>query len=429
MGRRICEPSPVPAPSSSQSLTESQESFSSSTAQASNSQALIDSMSRSYDPSIQQFLKKLSHHSFLITDPHLRGHPIVYASDAFLHMSGYPLEEVLGRNPKFLQGLDTDRKPVFQLRDSVCEQKPCQVTLLNYTKQGWPFQIVLHMAPVFSQHDGRLLHFVGVQRPLYDCSLGLLKHTVQSAPTLLGLQRGSCARPGQEGLSNIKNVGCFSYLPRVDAHWQTGIFTGSQKKKMKLASTVLQLLIYELTKSSELKIAGALHGGLLCENAETALCSSLTLALTRIQQSFVILNPNMPGMPVLYASDKFLHSTGFSKDEVIGQNCRFLQGQDTDAGVVEEMRNCIIAEKACTLRFNNYRKDGSSFWNLWHVAPIRDHTAKVVYFVGVPWEVGSSDCCQTNDIAPVKQQFAAVGAVKVAVRSLRGQGLRRSFGP
>nr|AML77027.1 putative LOV domain-containing protein [Deparia lobatocrenata] len=197
---------------------------------------------------------------------------------------------------------------------------------------------------------------------------------------------------------------------------------------MKLALTVLQLVIHELSKSSERKSAEVLRSRYLSENAETALCSSLTRALTRIQQSFVISNPNLPGMPVVYASDMFLHLTGYQKDEVIGRNCRFLQGQDTDARVVQQIRDCIKSEKACTVRVLNYRKGGLPFWNLLHVAPVRDHTAKIAYFVGVQWELGS-DCCQTSDIVPVMQQLGAVGAIKVAVRSLQSQGLRRSFGP
>nr|AML79459.1 putative LOV domain-containing protein [Woodsia scopulina] len=197
---------------------------------------------------------------------------------------------------------------------------------------------------------------------------------------------------------------------------------------MKLASTVLQLVLHELTKSSELKRTEVLRCRYLSETAQTALCSSLTLALTRVQQSFVISNPKIPGMPVVYASDMFLQLTGYQKDEVIGRSCRFLQGQDTDACIVQQIRDCIKAEKACTVRVLNYRKGGLPFWNLLHVAPVRDHTAKIAYFVGVQWEL-RSDCCQTSEIVPVMQQLGAVGAIKVAVRSLQGQGHRRSLGP
>nr|AML79145.1 putative LOV domain-containing protein [Leucostegia immersa] len=428
MGRPIGAPSPLSSSSSSQPPAESQEATPSSTAQAPMIVSLVESMSRSYDSSVHQSLKKLQHHSFVITDPNLCGHPIVYASNAFLRMSGYLAEEVLGRNPKFLQGPDTDRQSVLQIRDSVCEEKPCQVTLLNYTKQGWPYQIVLHMAPVFSPDDGRLLHFVGAQTPLFDCSLRPEKTSVQSAHTLSGLQKGPYILLGRKGLLNKEKADSLSYLPYLNGHRQIGGCNALQKKKVvKMAFTVMQLVIHELTKASELKSAEVMRRRFLSENAEITLCSSLTIALTRIQQSFVMSNPYLPGMPVIYASDKFLQLTGYQKDEVIGRNCRFLQGQETDACAVQQIRDCIKAEKACTVRVINYRKDGSPFWNLLHVAPVRDHTAKIAYFVGVQWELGS-DCSQILDVVPVMQQLGAVGAVKVAVRSLDGQGLRRNFG-
>eukprot|EP00250_Pteridium_aquilinum_P016735 c23264_g1_i1 orf=726-2003(+) len=423
MRRQICTPPVVHTSCTSQSVAEEGVPASSLTAQAPITQSVINSLIQSYDGSLQQSLKKLRHHSFVITDPHLRGHPIVYVSEGFLHMTGYLAEEVMGRNPKFLQGPDTDRQSILRVRDSVCEEKPCHVILLNYTKQGWPFWISLHMAPVFAQTNGRLLHFVGAQTPLSDCAFGLKKHVLQSAPSL-----GHPTFSWQKVSPDTGNA--FSCPPCSKGHLLTGHChsSGQQKKKLKVASTVLQLVIHELNKSRELKDAEALCGRCLSENAETALCSSLTLALTRIQQSFVISNPNLRGMPIVYASDMFLRLTGYAKDEVIGRNCRFLQGDDTDTRVVQQIRDCIKEETACTVRILNYRKDGTPFWNLLHVAPVRDHTAKVAYFVGVQMELRSPMVGHASDIAPVMQQLGAVGAVKVAVRSLQGHGLRRSPG-
>nr|AML78947.1 putative LOV domain-containing protein [Plagiogyria japonica] len=403
MGLQISPPSPSPTPSSP--------------IQTSILQSVVQSLAQNYDGSLQQSLKKLRHYSFVITDPYLPGHPIVYASDGFLQMSGYLSEEVMGRNPNFLQGPDTDRRSVLQIRDAVREERPCQVTLLNYTKQGWPFWMFFHMAPVFSQSDGRLVHFVGAQTPLSSYSLGFGKQVLQS-PEKSWLEYG--------------NPGHGSSLCSSKHQWATGTCldhhcNGQKKKKLKKASTVLQFVIHELTTSSNLKSSEVSHGRSLSEIPETALCSSLTLALSRIQQSFVISNSNLPGMPVVYASDMFLRLTGYRKNEVLGCNCRFLQGPDTDLDVVQQIRDCIKQEKACTVRILNYRKDKAPFWNLLHVAPVRDHRGKVAYFVGVQLDMASPAVveCQTNGTAPLMQQLGAVGAVKVAVRGLQGYGLRR----
>nr|AML76490.1 putative LOV domain-containing protein [Odontosoria sp. BC-2016] len=423
MGRRVYTPSRVPSVSS---LQQPGEESRVSSMLPPITQSVMESMSQVYDTSVQRSLKKMCHHSFVITDPHLHGHPIVYASDAFLHMSGYTAEEVLGRNPKFLQGPDTDRQAVFQVRDAIHEARPCNLVLLNYTKQGWPYQIVLHMAPVFSQSDDRLLHFVGAQVPLVACCCSLGKRTVQSAPFLLGSQSDTWLLLGRKFSSCSGSTTLTSHLPSSKMTLcQTGSCTGLQKKKkLKVAQSVLQLVVYELNRANELKWAAALHSRYLSENADTALCSSLTLALQRIQQSFVICNPRLPGIPVVYASDMFVHLTGYQKDEVMGCNCRFLQGQNTDALVVQQITDSVKEEKACTVRILNYRKNGQPFWNLLHVAPVRDHTAKTAYFVGVQWEL-SSEFLQTGNIMPVMGQLGAVGAIKVAFRSLQSQGLCR----
>ncbi|KAI5070978.1 hypothetical protein GOP47_0013229 [Adiantum capillus-veneris] len=375
-------------------------------------------MSRSYGVPVLESLRKLRRHSFIVTDPYLPGHPIVYASEGFLHMTGYLVEEVMGRSPRFLQGPDTDRRSVLQLRDAVREEKPCHVILLNYTKQGWPYRIILHMAPIFSHKNGRLLHFVGAQKPLSDC------FSMRCEASLLELCKGPSVLLGTK--SWVDSID--SCHPPSDDR-SSYRFSGQRKKKMKIASTILQLVIHELVTSNKLMSNGALCCRCLSEKAEFSLCSSLTLALNRIQQSFVITDPKLPGMPVAYASDMFLQLSGYQRQEVIGRSCKFLQGQSTDACAVEQIRDAIREEMACTVRILNYKKDGSLFWNLLHVAPVRDHTAKVVYYVGVQLLSGYpllEDA--SRNVTPAISQLGAVGAVKVAVRSLQSNGLRRRSG-
>ena len=99
---------------------------------------------------------------FLLTDPRLDDHPIVYVNEPFLEMTGYPADEVLGRNCRFLQGEDTDEAAIDELRRAIADERPATVELVNYRKDGTPFLNQLHISPV-RDGDGRLVHFVGVQ--------------------------------------------------------------------------------------------------------------------------------------------------------------------------------------------------------------------------------------------------------------------------
>nr|AML76497.1 putative LOV domain-containing protein [Adiantum raddianum] len=384
-----------------------------------------ESMRQSYGVYAQESLQKLRQHSFIVTDPYLPGHPIVYASEGFLRMTGYLAPEVIGRSPRFLQGPGTDRRSILQIRDAVREEKPCHVVLLNYTKQGLPFPIVLHIAPVFSQTTGKLLHYVGAQKPLFEFSSKQMRHC---EATLSVLCKGPSVLMGPKILAD-----CIDSCYHLSDSLLNYRCSGQRKKRTKIPSTILQLVTHELATFNKWRNDRALGDRRSCGIAETALCCSLTLAFNRIQQSFVISDCKLPGMPVAYASDMFLHLTGYERHEVIGRSCKFLQGLDTDARVVEQIGNAIKEEGVCTIRVLNYKKDGSPFWNLLHVAPVRDHSAKVVYYVGVQlhmgFPLGVESSQVSRDVSPALAQLGVVGAVKVAVRSLQSNGLRRSLSP
>ncbi|HEY9623771.1 MAG TPA: PAS domain-containing protein [Crinalium sp.] len=98
----------------------------------------------------------------LITDPGQLDNPIIYANPAFLRITGYELDEVLGQNCRFLQGADTDQNTVAQIRQAIAEQREISTTILNYRKDGRPFWNELKITPIISE-DGKLLYFVGLQ--------------------------------------------------------------------------------------------------------------------------------------------------------------------------------------------------------------------------------------------------------------------------
>jgi len=98
----------------------------------------------------------------IITDPHRPGNPIIYANPAFIQMTGRSRDEVIGWNPGFLQGPETDPKAIEAIRNAVREERDCHLTLKNYRKDGTPFWNELYISPVRDDH-GRLTHFIGTQ--------------------------------------------------------------------------------------------------------------------------------------------------------------------------------------------------------------------------------------------------------------------------
>lgn len=95
-----------------------------------------------------------------------------------------------------------------------------------------------------------------------------------------------------------------------------------------------------------------------------------------------VSDPNIPDNPIVFANDAFLSLTGYARDEVIGTNCRILQGEATTPESVNAVRRAIEAQQVETVEIMNYRKDGSSFLNALQLGPILGDDGQVVYFFG-----------------------------------------------
>jgi phosphoserine phosphatase RsbU/P len=110
-------------------------------------------------------------------------------------------------------------------------------------------------------------------------------------------------------------------------------------------------------------------------------------ALDVAAEGITITDPRKPDNPLLYVNQGFSRVTGYEAEEVIGRNCRFLQGPDTDPAAAEEIRQAIRDVRPCLVEILNYRKDGTSFWNRLSITPVRDASGLVTHFIGVQSDV------------------------------------------
>ncbi|QDV26423.1 Blue-light-activated protein [Aureliella helgolandensis] len=94
-----------------------------------------------------------------------------------------------------------------------------------------------------------------------------------------------------------------------------------------------------------------------------------------------------PDRPLIYVNEGFTRLTGFSIEETLGSNCRFLQGPETDPAAVRELREAIAEERKCEVELLNYRKDGSTFWNRLSITPVRNEVGQTTHFVGIQSDV------------------------------------------
>jgi phosphoserine phosphatase RsbU/P len=110
-------------------------------------------------------------------------------------------------------------------------------------------------------------------------------------------------------------------------------------------------------------------------------------ALAATFEGITIADAGLPDNPLIYANAGFERLTGYSVGEVLGRNCRFLQGPDTDPEAAAALSTAIREQRAVTVQLLNYRRDGTPFWNRLSITPVRDASEKVTHFIGVQSDV------------------------------------------
>ena len=121
----------------------------------------------------------------VVSDPRQPDNPIVACNEAFMQLTGYPKEEILGRNCRFLRGDRTEPEQTAMLREAVAESRPVMVELINYKKDGTAFRNAVMIAPLFDE-KGELTYFLGSQMAIDDS--GASRHE-QARALVEGLSR------------------------------------------------------------------------------------------------------------------------------------------------------------------------------------------------------------------------------------------------
>jgi len=135
-------------------------------------------------------------------------------------------------------------------------------------------------------------------------------------------------------------------------------------------------------------------------------------AVRATRMPMVITNPRLPDHPIVFVNDSFCRLTGYSREEIVGRNCRFLQGPDTDPADVIRLREAIAAPRSIEIDIRNYRKDGTSFWNRLLMAPVYDARGALAYFFASQLDVTT----ERERLAALESENAALTAEQRADR-------------
>uniref|UniRef100_A0A126X0E2 non-specific serine/threonine protein kinase n=1 Tax=Lygodium japonicum TaxID=13824 RepID=A0A126X0E2_LYGJA len=397
-----------------------------------------DSGTAMYIPRVSKDLKdalETFQQTFVVSDATRPDYPILYASAGFFKMTGYSSKEVIGRNCRFLQGADTDPEDVAKIREALAEGKNYCGRLLNYKKDGTAFWNLLTIAPI-KDEQGNVLKFIGMQvevskhteghkdkalRPnglpesliKYDARqrdravmqvtelLQAVRHPHHSSltsphppPASVNYAGGAVNVPNEPLSKTIDSRGSQTIIRTEQTpegvpkrHRSSGFrslmgldkFGGKASQPEPIEFIEPEILMTRDEERSD--SLDELDDKERLQEIRRGI--DLATTLERIEKNFVITDPRLPDNPIIFASDSFLELTEYTREEILGRNCRFLQGPDTDYSTVAKIRDAIREQREITVQLLNYTKSGKRFWNLFHLQPMRDQKGELQYFIGV----------------------------------------------
>ncbi|MFC7209260.1 PAS domain S-box protein [Natronoarchaeum sp. GCM10025321] len=160
------------------------------------------------------------------------------------------------------------------------------------------------------------------------------------------------------------------------------------------SSTSVEGYLEEIDTGLEIAIYPEFDGGLTFYTRDVTERKKQQKVLTRNTRAMdeapigiTLTDPSQADNPLIYVNDRFQELTGYSDAEVLGRNCRFLQGEATDPELVARMREAVDNEDSVSVELRNYRKDGTEFWNRVSIAPVRDDDGSVVNYVGFQQDI------------------------------------------
>ena len=122
-------------------------------------------------------------------------------------------------------------------------------------------------------------------------------------------------------------------------------------------------------------------------NAEHGKGDPFAAAIRATRMAMIITNPRERDNPIVFANDAFLALSGYEREEIMGTNCRFLQGAETDQGAIRQVREAIADRRDIAIDLLNYRKDGTHFWNALYLSPVINDANELLFFFASQMDV------------------------------------------
>ncbi|MCA1714724.1 MAG: PAS domain S-box protein, partial [Gammaproteobacteria bacterium] len=348
----------------------------------------------------------------LIADARQPDFPAVYVNPGFEAMSGYSAAELIGKDSRALGFDQRDLDTVRAIRRAAHEHAELRVLLRNTRKDGTLFWNDFYMAPVRDE-QGVVTHMVSVStdvtaRQQSEERFHLVVRATSDAiwdsnpetgvtwrsenvNSLFGYSPGEIGDSLDDWIALVHPGDRERVVTSIQAAHDTGAAEWEaeyrfRRKDGTYADVFDRGFLQRDESGRVIRAVGGMLDVTQKHRDETDL-RLLRRAVESTENGVVIADARQPDLPVVYVNAAFERITGYSADEVLGRNCRFLQGDDRDQIGRHEIHRGIAQGHEARALLRNYRKDGEVFWNDLHINPVRDEAGVVTHFVGVQNDV------------------------------------------
>lgn len=209
------------------------------------------------------------------------------------------------------------------------------------------------------------------------------------------LNPAACAMLGVDGLAMLNQpfatlMSAVNFEPGIDQWLATSGLVGEHHATRESKDGKVDLLL----KLSSVRLADSGSNAVFTVLSITNITQLLTAQRQVNSESYrrqwqalnagvVISDARLPDMPIVYVNPMFEQMSGYASSEVLGRNCRFLQGSESAQPGLADIRQAISSQTNVYAKLRNYRKDGSLFVNELFISPVKDETGTVTHFVGI----------------------------------------------
>nr|WP_269429174.1 PAS domain-containing protein [Sphingomonas sp. 37zxx] len=152
-------------------------------------------------------------------------------------------------------------------------------------------------------------------------------------------------------------------------------------------------------------------------------------AVENTRMPMVVTDPSQPDNPIIFCNAAFIRMTGYSANEIIGKNCRFLQGSETDRTLVDQIRAAIERREEVAIEILNYRKNGSTIWNALFISPVYDESGELKYFFASQLDISRrKEAEDPSSLTKIFDPFFSTKGAGKGVGKGTGLGLSMAYG-